>query len=195
MKLLSRVRLSAIPWTVAYQASPSMGSSRQEYWSGLPFPSPGDLPDPGIAPGSPALEADALTSVIKLTKLQGTEVTGLHPFVSPREVLPERSALLPCLSAVMTTKGPPLSIFPVLRGSQDLQFSSGHIRKKRKKEKCGCRLFCCFFLEIAFEERFLTKWSRGSGFGKYIKCSLKYTIDLHKLPDVLGADGGGNKGL
>ena len=50
------------PWTVAYQASPSMGFFRQEYWSGLPFPSPGDLPDPGIEPGSPALEADALTS-------------------------------------------------------------------------------------------------------------------------------------
>ena len=53
---------SAIPWTVAYQASPSMGFSRQEYWSGLPFPSPGHLPDPGIEPGSPALEADTLTS-------------------------------------------------------------------------------------------------------------------------------------
>ena len=50
------------PWTVAYQASPSMGFSRQEYWSGLPFPSPGDLPDPGIEPRSPALEAGALTS-------------------------------------------------------------------------------------------------------------------------------------
>ena len=50
------------PWTVAYQAPPSMGFSRQEYWSGLPFPSPGDLPDPGIKPGSPTLEADALTS-------------------------------------------------------------------------------------------------------------------------------------
>ena len=48
--------------TVAYQASLSMGFSRQEYWSGLPFPSPGDLPDPGIEPESPALEADALTS-------------------------------------------------------------------------------------------------------------------------------------
>ena len=47
---------------IHYQASPSMGFSRQEYWSGLPFPSPGDLPDPGIEPGSPALEADALTS-------------------------------------------------------------------------------------------------------------------------------------
>jgi len=50
------------PWTVAYQVSPSMGFSRQEYRSGLPFPSPGDLPDLGIEPGSPELEADALTS-------------------------------------------------------------------------------------------------------------------------------------
>ena len=50
------------PWTVAYQVRPSMGFSRQEYWSGLPFPSPGDLPDPGIEPRSPALQADALTS-------------------------------------------------------------------------------------------------------------------------------------
>ena len=43
------------PWTVAYQSLLSTGFSRQEYWSGLPFPSPGDLPDPGIEPGSPAL--------------------------------------------------------------------------------------------------------------------------------------------
>ena len=50
------------PWTVAYQAPPSMGFFRQEYWSGLPFPSPGDAPNPGIKPGFPALEADALTS-------------------------------------------------------------------------------------------------------------------------------------
>ena len=62
MKSLSSVQLFATPWTVAYQTSPSMGFSRQEYWSGLPFPSPGDLPDPGIEPGSPALEADALIS-------------------------------------------------------------------------------------------------------------------------------------
>ena len=62
MKLLSRVRLFATPWTVAYQAPLSMGFSRQEYWSGLPFPSPGDLPDPGVKPGSPALQADALPS-------------------------------------------------------------------------------------------------------------------------------------
>ena len=62
VKSLSRVRLFETPWTVAYQASLSMGFSRQEYWSGLPFPSPGDLPDPGIERGFPTLEADALTS-------------------------------------------------------------------------------------------------------------------------------------
>ena len=60
MKLLSRVQLFATPWTVAYQAPPSMGFSRQEYWSRLPFPSPRDLPTPGIEPQSPTLQADAL---------------------------------------------------------------------------------------------------------------------------------------
>ena len=59
---LSRVRLFANPWAVAHQALPSMGFSRQGYWSGLPFPSPGELPDPGIEPGSPALHAGALPS-------------------------------------------------------------------------------------------------------------------------------------
>ena len=62
VKSLSRVRHFATPWTVAHQAPPSMGFSRQEYWSGLPFPSPGDLPNPGIKLKSPALWADALTS-------------------------------------------------------------------------------------------------------------------------------------
>ena len=62
VRLLSHVRPFVTPWTVAHQAPPSMGFSRQEYWSGLPFPSPGDLPDPGIEPRSPALQADALTS-------------------------------------------------------------------------------------------------------------------------------------
>ena len=55
VKSLSCVRLFATPWTVACQDPPSMGFSRQEYWSGLPFPSPGDLPDPGIELRSPAL--------------------------------------------------------------------------------------------------------------------------------------------
>ena len=62
VKSLSRVRLFATPWTVAYKAPPSMGFSRQEYWSGLPFPSLGDLPDPVIEPGAPALQADSLPS-------------------------------------------------------------------------------------------------------------------------------------
>ena len=58
-KLLSRVRLFA---THGHQAPPSVGFSRQEYWSGLPFPSPGILPHPGIEPGSPTLQADSLLS-------------------------------------------------------------------------------------------------------------------------------------
>ena len=55
VKSLNLVGLSATPRTVAYHAPPSMGFSRQEYWSGLPFPSPEDLPDPGIEPRSPTL--------------------------------------------------------------------------------------------------------------------------------------------
>ena len=62
MKSLNRVRLFAAPWTVAYQAPPSMELSRQEYWNGLPFPSPGDPPDPRIDPGFLALQANALPS-------------------------------------------------------------------------------------------------------------------------------------
>ena len=71
IKSLSCVQLFGIPWTVAHQAPPSMGFSRQEYWSGLPFPSPGNLPDPGIKPRSPTLQADALTS----------EPPGMHKFI------------------------------------------------------------------------------------------------------------------
>ena len=55
VKLLSRVRLFATPWTIAYQSPLSMGFSRREYWSWLPFPSPEHLPDSGIEPRSPAL--------------------------------------------------------------------------------------------------------------------------------------------
>ena len=62
VKSLSRVQLFTTPWTVACQAPPPMGFSRQEYWSGLPFPSPGDLSDPGIEPGSPAMQVDSLPS-------------------------------------------------------------------------------------------------------------------------------------
>ena len=69
MKSLSCVRLFVTPWTVDYQASLSMGFSRQEHWSGLPFPSPGDLPNPGIKPRSPALQADALSSELIVVKV------------------------------------------------------------------------------------------------------------------------------
>ena len=62
MKSSSRVWLFATPWTVAYKAPLSMEFSRQEYWSGLPFPYPGDLPEPGIEPRSPSLQADTLPS-------------------------------------------------------------------------------------------------------------------------------------
>ena len=62
VKSLSHVQLFATSWTVAHQAPLSMEFSRQEYWSGLPFPSPRDLPDPGIKPGSSTLQADVLPS-------------------------------------------------------------------------------------------------------------------------------------
>ena len=62
MNSVSRVLLFATPWTVAYQAPPSMECPRQESWSGLPFPSPGDLPNPGIELRCPTLQADALPS-------------------------------------------------------------------------------------------------------------------------------------
>ena len=61
-KLISSVRLFVTPWAVAYQAPLSMGFSRQEYWGGLSFPSPGDLPDPGIESRFPKLQANALPS-------------------------------------------------------------------------------------------------------------------------------------
>ena len=64
--MLSRIRLFVIPWTVVHQAPLSIEFSKQEYQSGLPFPSPGNLPDPGIKPRSPALQADSLP-----TELQG----------------------------------------------------------------------------------------------------------------------------
>ena len=71
MKSLSLVRLYATPWTVACQVPPSMGFSRQDYWSGLPFPSPGDLPDSGTEPGS--LELSKLNSKKKKESVPETK--------------------------------------------------------------------------------------------------------------------------
>ena len=84
MKLLSRVWLFVTPWTVAHQAPPSMEFSRQEYWSGLPFPSPGDLPDPGIEPRSPASQANTLTS---------------EPVLKPHVISSDRPMLQLCVAA------------------------------------------------------------------------------------------------
>ena len=98
-KSLSHVQLFATPWTVVYQAPPSMGFSRQEYWSGLPFPSPGDLPDPGIEPRSPALQADTLLS----------ELLKHFPKAQPTNI---------------TTQGIRISIYELWGGSQIIAFSS-----------------------------------------------------------------------
>ena len=68
-KSLIRVQLFVTPWTVAYQAPLSMGFSRQGYWSGVPFPSPGDVPDPGVETGYPVLQADALQSELLVKPL------------------------------------------------------------------------------------------------------------------------------
>ena len=65
---------SATPWTVAHQAPLSMKFSRQEYWSGVPFLFPQDLPDPGIEPGAPALQADSL-----LSELPGKSINQPYP--------------------------------------------------------------------------------------------------------------------
>ena len=70
VQMLGCVLLFVTPWTVAHQVPLSMEFSRQEYWSGLPFPSPGNLLKPGIKPGSPALQADSLPS-----ELQGSPFT------------------------------------------------------------------------------------------------------------------------
>ena len=92
MKSLSRVQLFATPRTVTYQVPPSMGFSRQEYWSGLPFPSPGDLPNPGIEPGSPALQGDSLPSEPPLRNKKGwTTNTCNNLLKSPENLLRKKS--------------------------------------------------------------------------------------------------------
>ena len=62
LSCFSRVRICVTPWTIAHQAPLSMGFSRQEYWSELPFPSQGDLLDPGVERKSPVLQVDSLLS-------------------------------------------------------------------------------------------------------------------------------------
>ena len=71
---LSCVQLLVTPWTVAHQVPLSMEFSRQEYWSGLPFPSPENLPNPGIEPASPALQVDSLPLSHLYITLQGLKI-------------------------------------------------------------------------------------------------------------------------
>ena len=78
-ELLSRVQPFATPWAVAHQAPLSMGFSRQEYWSGLPCPPPGDLSNPGIKPGSPALQADSLSSEPAVNGGDHVKLEGICP--------------------------------------------------------------------------------------------------------------------
>ena len=84
VKALSCVRLFAIPWTVAYHDPQSMEFPRQGYWSRLPFPSPGDLPNPGIKPGSPALQANALPSesLVLILVCPWEEVNSRFPYLA-----------------------------------------------------------------------------------------------------------------
>ena len=95
VKSLGCVQLFVTPWTVAHQPPLSIGFSRQEYWSGLPFPSPGGLPNPGIKPRSPALEADTLISeppggtiTIKSNPIPTVWVTHKLENNNTKEVLP-----------------------------------------------------------------------------------------------------------
>ena len=85
VKSLSNVQLFATPCTVAYQAPPSMGFSRQEYWSGLPFPSPEDLPDRGSEPRFPTLQAAALLSELPWNLLLKLNI---HKNLSPSNSTP-----------------------------------------------------------------------------------------------------------
>ena len=102
VKLLSHVQLFATPWTVAYQALPSMGFSRQEYWSGLPFRSPEDLPDPGTQPRSPAWQADTLQS-----EPPGKSIENLYGLLCPWD-FPGKNTGVGCyflLQGIFLTQG------------------------------------------------------------------------------------------
>ena len=91
MKSLSRVQIFVTPWTITYQAPLTMGFSRQEYWSGLPFPSPGDLPNPGIELRSPVLQADALPSEPPLNS--GLQVASQNAQIDSNQVVSNLEAL------------------------------------------------------------------------------------------------------
>ena len=110
---------SATPWTVAYQAPTSMGLSRQDSWSGWPFPSPGDLPNSGIKPGSPALQADSLLSeppgnpLYKMGMLIGSVLKGCSEAQANYCVLVAQS--YPTLHSPMNCSLPGSSVHGILQ--------------------------------------------------------------------------------
>ena len=112
--LLSRAQLFETQWTVACQAPLSMEFSRQEYWSGLPFPPPGVIPDPGIEPGSPSLQADSLPS-----EPPGKPMPSLVVVVGWEAVMiPCLNKFLPLLSSLSTRISPFVTHSPLQCGEQ-----------------------------------------------------------------------------
>ena len=109
VKSLSHVWPFATPWTVAHQVLLSMGFFRQEYCSGLPFPSPGNLPNPGIEPRSPALQADALTSYLAFNSWQIR--LSIDPLMKPKCFrFPYLEFIVPCLAWMLCP--PPAFVSP-----------------------------------------------------------------------------------
>ena len=143
----SRVRLFATPWTVAHQAPPPMGFSRKEYWSRLPFPSPGDLPNAGIKPRSPTLQADSLTTEPPGKLAVPQEQVSSHVFFRS-EV--QASLLIP--SGLQPAKGAPL----LCVGSHDwgTQYVAWTVDSPGQNSTC---VNCLFFW--LFPEAQIPAWS------------------------------------
>ena len=129
VKSLSHVRLFAIPWTITRQAPPSIGFSRQEYWSGLPFPSPGDLRNPGIKPGSPKLHADTLPSEPPI------EVEGKIPKNS-QEIFQESQDLL------LTSKNMTQKVKPSIKAEESLKPPTGEQETQDPKAPSAVKHLC-----------------------------------------------------
>ena len=141
---------SATAWTVAYQAPPSMEFSRQECWSGLPFPSPGDLPDPGIKPGSSALQAvafpseppgEALNAIVNIPILKNTKYIIRH--ANARSASKQRSDHEACVLGSLGFRNPWLllessKILHMIHFSSQGRWGSDLQKKKRMKFCCYC---------------------------------------------------------
>ena len=112
IQLCSCVRLFATPWTVAHQGPLSMGFSRQEYWSGLPFSSPGDLPDPGIKLTSPTLAGRFFTPELPGKHPRQPKVTGLLSVYPVEAEIETTASSLPLLSAEQVGSSPLPDITP-----------------------------------------------------------------------------------